>query len=113
MTYSTNDLRLSQAKQVRQRTTLRYTGIPLVHPGLPPVKEFLKSASMRLIRRLESDWLPLRQRARAANMGLLRGFLRLLPAESHRVFALTLIVGALCGGAAVLFHLAIIAVESR
>src|SRR6185369_1918401 len=40
-------------------------------------------------------------------------FLRLVPAESHRVFALTLLVGALCGGAAVLFHLAIIAVESR
>jgi hypothetical protein len=43
-------------------------------------------------------------------MALLRAFLRLVPAESHRVFALTLIVGALCGGAAVLFHLAIIAV---
>ena len=46
-------------------------------------------------------------------MALLRVFLRLVPAESHRVFALTLVVGALCGGAAVLFHLAIIAVEAR
>ena len=46
-------------------------------------------------------------------MVLLRAFLRLVPAESHRVFALTLLVGALCGGAAVLFHLAIIAVEER
>src|SRR5215470_9527758 len=68
---------------------------------------------MRLIARLQGVWLRFRQRARAANMALLRAFLRLVPAESHRVFALTLIVGALCGGAAVLFHLAIIAVETR
>ena len=46
-------------------------------------------------------------------MALLRAFLRLVPVESHRVFALTLIVGALCGGAAVLFHLAIIAAQTR
>lgn len=46
-------------------------------------------------------------------MNLLRAFLRLVPAESHRVFALTLIVGALCGAAAVLFHLGILAVEAR
>ena len=46
-------------------------------------------------------------------MSLLRAFLRLVPAESHRVFALTLVVGALCGGAAVLFHLAILAVGAR
>ena len=46
-------------------------------------------------------------------MVLLRAFLRLVPVESHRVFALTLVVGALCGGAAVLFHLAIIAAETR
>src|ERR1043165_8857350 len=68
---------------------------------------------MRLRGRLERVWLPLRQKARAANMALLRVFLRLVPAESHRVFALTLIVGALCGGAAVLFHLAIIAAGVR
>lgn len=68
---------------------------------------------MRLIDRLERVWLRFRQRARAANMALLRVFLRLVPAESHRVFALTLVVGALCGGAAVLFHLAILAVEAR
>jgi hypothetical protein len=37
-------------------------------------------------------------------MMLLR-FLRLVPAESHSVFALTLTVGALCGGVAVRFHL--------
>ena len=68
---------------------------------------------MRLFGKLERAWVLIRQRARAANMALLRAFLRLVPAESHRVFVLTLIVGALCGGAAVLFHLAIIAVESR
>jgi CIC family chloride channel protein len=68
---------------------------------------------MRLIGRLELVWRRLTQLARAANLALLRAFLRLVPAESHRVFALTLIVGALCGGAAVLFHLAIIAVETR
>ena len=68
---------------------------------------------MRLFGRLERVWLRLRQLARTANLALLRAFLRLLPAETHRVFALTLIVGALCGGAAVLFHLAIIAVETR
>ena len=68
---------------------------------------------MKSIGRLERVWLRLRQRAHAANMALLSVFLRLVPAESHRVFALTLLVGALCGGAAVLFHLAIIAVETR
>src|ERR1051325_5720308 len=68
---------------------------------------------MRLSARFERVWLRFRQRARAANMALLRAFLRLVPAESHRVFALTLIVGALCGGAAVLFHLAILAMEAR
>jgi chloride channel protein, CIC family len=64
---------------------------------------------MRLTARFER----LRQGVRAVNMTLLRVFLRLVPAESHRVFALTLVVGALCGGAAVLFHMAIIATESR
>src|SRR5689334_1695503 len=68
---------------------------------------------MRVVAGLERVWQRFRQTARAANMSLLRAFLRLMPAESHRVFALTLIVGALCGGAAVLFHLAIIAVGAR
>ena len=68
---------------------------------------------MRLIARLERARIRLRQRARTANMALLRAFLRLVPAETHRVFALTLVVGALCGGAAVLFHLAILTVEAR
>jgi len=68
---------------------------------------------MKLNTDLEQVWLSLRQRARAANLALLRTFLRLVPAESHRVFALTLIVGALCGAAAVLFHMAILAVGAR
>jgi len=68
---------------------------------------------MRVVAGLEKIWLRIRQTARAANMALLRAFLRLVPAESHRVFALTLMVGALCGGAAVLFHVAIIEVGAR
>src|SRR5689334_19016141 len=68
---------------------------------------------MRVVARLEEVWQRFRQTTRAANMSLLRAFLRLVPAESHRVFALTLIVGALCGGSAVLFHLAILAVGAR
>lgn len=68
---------------------------------------------MKITSRVTRAWLGFRQQARAANLALLRVFLRLVPVESHRVFALTLIVGALCGGAAVLFHLAILAAETR
>src|ERR1041385_839565 len=46
-------------------------------------------------------------------MLLLRLFLRFVPSETHRVFALALIAGALCGLAAVFFHLSIIGVENR
>jgi CIC family chloride channel protein len=46
-------------------------------------------------------------------MALLRVFLRVVPSENHRVFAVALIAGALCGLAAVSFHLAIIATENR
>jgi len=46
-------------------------------------------------------------------MALLRVFLRLVPSENHRVFAVALIAGALCGLSAVTFHLAIIGTESR
>src|SRR5215467_9266134 len=52
-------------------------------------------------------------RWRKGNMVLLRFFLRLLPSENQRVFALALIAGALCGLAAVFFHLSIIATETR
>ena len=50
---------------------------------------------------------------RSGNMLLLRLFLRFVPSETHRVFALALIAGALCGLAAVFFHLSIIGVENR
>lgn len=50
-------------------------------------------------------------RFRAFKLVALRFFVRFIPNESQRVFALTLLVGALCGLAAVAFHLAIIAVE--
>ena len=46
-------------------------------------------------------------------MTALRLFLRVLPSERRRVFALTIVVGVLCGLAAVAFHLAIRATESR
>ena len=48
----------------------------------------------------------------SANATLLRLFLRLVPPESHRLFALTLIAGASCGLAAVFFHLSIIGTEN-
>jgi CIC family chloride channel protein len=50
---------------------------------------------------------------RNLNLILLRLFLRLVPSETHRVFAVALVAGGLCGLAAVSFHLAIIWAESR
>ena len=50
-------------------------------------------------------------RWRAINLAALRLFLRLAPSERQRVFVLTLVIGALCGLAAVAFHLAIQAAE--
>ena len=47
------------------------------------------------------------------NATLLRLFLRIVPSETHRVFALTLIAGVSCGLAAVFFHLSIIGTENR
>jgi CIC family chloride channel protein len=57
--------------------------------------------------------LRLRTRWRSVKLNLLRVFLRVVPSESHRVFAVALTAGALCGLAAVSFHLAIIAAENR
>ena len=59
-----------------------------------------------LAQRLSLSW-------RRINATLLRLFLKLVPSETHRVFALTLIAGASCGLAAVLFHLSIIGAETR
>ena len=50
-------------------------------------------------------------RWRAINLAALRLFLRLAPSERQRVFVLTIVIGALCGLAAVAFHLAIQAAE--
>lgn len=50
---------------------------------------------------------------RSINLTLLRLFLRVVPSESHRVFAVALAAGALCGLSAVSFHLAIIAAENK
>jgi len=58
-------------------------------------------------------FLSARERWRGLNLKLLRLFLRAVPAENHRVFAVALTSGALCGLAAVSFHLAIIATEKR
>jgi CIC family chloride channel protein len=44
---------------------------------------------------------------------LLRRFLRGLPSEANRLFALTLVAGVLCGVAAVLFHLALKSAEEH
>src|SRR5947209_1008137 len=52
------------------------------------------------------------RRWRRAKLAVLSSFDRIIPNESQRVFALTLIVGAACGVAAVAFHLSIIWTES-
>jgi len=67
--------------------------------NVPRRKNF--AAITRLVRR---KW-------RRTKLALLSTFDRILPSESQRVFALTLIVGAACGLAAVAFHLGIIWAE--
>src|ERR1051326_5154304 len=62
------------------------------------------------LRRLSSQIV---EAGRSINIALLRVFLRLVPSENHRVFAVALIAGGLCGLAAVLFHLSIIGTENR
>jgi CIC family chloride channel protein len=54
-----------------------------------------------------------RPRWRRTQLSMLRLFLRLVPSERQRVFALTIVAGALCGLAAVAFHLSIRFAESR
>ncbi|HKR02839.1 MAG TPA: chloride channel protein [Pyrinomonadaceae bacterium] len=68
---------------------------------------------MATIRRLKARLRLLRPRWRRANLALLRLSMRLLPGERQRVFALTILIGVLCGLAAVAFHLAIRATESH
>ncbi len=68
---------------------------------------------MAVIRRLKV-WARLwRPRFKRANMASLRLFLRVLPSERQRVFALTILTGVLCGLAAVAFHLSIRFSEGR
>lgn len=62
---------------------------------------------------LTSQIRKLTRRWRSLNLTLLRLFLRLVPSESHRVFAVALVAGALCGLAAVSFHLSIIWTENK
>jgi len=59
------------------------------------------------MRRLRARLRLGRPKWRRANMAALRLFLRVLPSERQRVFALTLVIGVLCGLVAVAFHLAI------
>lgn len=67
-------------------------------------------AGRRRLKAWRRLWRP---RWRRANLAALRLFLRLLPTERQRVFALTIVIGVLCGLAAVAFHLAIRAAESH
>ncbi|MGI9036949.1 MAG: chloride channel protein [Pyrinomonadaceae bacterium] len=62
-------------------------------------------------KKLKARWRFLRSQRRNLKLKLLEFSLRLVPKESQRVFILTLIVGAICGLAAVAFHLAIIKAE--
>lgn len=64
----------------------------------------------RRLRALLRLWCP---RLRRANVAALRLFLRALPSEQRRVFALTILIGVLCGLAAVAFHLSIRWAESQ
>ena len=64
----------------------------------------------RRLKALVRLWRP---RLRRANVAALRLFLRALPSEQRRVFALTILIGVLCGLAAVAFHLSIRYAEGR
>lgn len=68
---------------------------------------------MAAIRRLKARLRLLRPKWRRANLAALRLSLRVLPAERQRVFAMTIVIGVLCGLAAVAFHLAIRATEHQ
>lgn len=63
-------------------------------------------------RRRKAIWRFYRPKRRSLKLAILKFANSLIPRESQRVFILTLIVGAVCGLAAVGFHLAILAAES-
>ena len=54
-----------------------------------------------------------RIKGRHIDLAVLRLFIKLVPSESQRVFALTIVIGALCGLAAVAFHLFITFAENN
>ena len=66
----------------------------------------------RIRKQLKTRWRFLRPQRRKLKLKLLKLSLYLVPKESQRVFILTLVVGAVCGLAAVGFHLAIISAEN-
>ncbi|MGB8508713.1 MAG: chloride channel protein [Pyrinomonadaceae bacterium] len=65
------------------------------------------------LRRLRARLRLWRPKWRRGNMAVLRLFLRVLPSERQRVFAMTIVIGVFCGLAAVAFHLAIRATEGQ
>lgn len=54
-----------------------------------------------------------RIKGRNIDLAVLRLFIKFIPSESQRVFALTILIGAVCGFAAVAFHLAISLAETN
>ncbi len=62
---------------------------------------------IQTLRRARAYKRLLRPRWRRVQSGALRLFLRFVPSEQRRVFALTILLGVVCGLAAVAFHLAI------
>jgi CIC family chloride channel protein len=58
------------------------------------------------------NWRLLRPIRRKTKLEFLRFLLWITPSESQRIFLLTLVVGALCGLVAVLFHLSILKAEN-
>ena len=64
------------------------------------------------LKTLKAYWRLLRPARRRLRMMALQKSISLLPNESQRVFIITLIVGAVCGIAAVAFHLSILLAES-
>ena len=65
----------------------------------------------RFRKKIKAHWRFFRPQRRRLTLKLLKLSLHLVPKESQRVFILTLVVGAVCGLAAVGFHLAIIRAE--
>ena len=70
------------------------------------------NSSRPLNRKIKAHWRLQRPRRRSLKLKTLRFSLHFVPKESQRVFILTLVVGAVCGLAAVGFHLSILKAES-